>query len=96
MSEGLILVVDDEEHIRELVRLYLEKAGFTVAVAADGEEAVESAKKLAPQLIILDIMLPWTAYCLREYVSCRAHYYADGQGQEFDKVLGLELGADDI
>ncbi|HAA37851.1 MAG TPA: DNA-binding response regulator [Firmicutes bacterium] len=99
MSEGLILVVDDEEHIRELVRLYLEKAGFTVAVAADGEEAVESAKKLAPQLIILDIMLPkmdGLAVCreVRKFAETPI-IMLTAKGEEFDKVLGLELGADD-
>lgn len=99
VSEGLILVVDDEAHIRELVRLYLEKEGFHVALAADGEEAVHKVKSLHPQLIILDIMLPkfdgWDV--------CReVRKFADtpiimltAKGEEFDKVLGLELGADD-
>ena len=90
MSEGLILVVDDEEHIRELVRLYLEKAGFTVAVAADGEEAVESAKKLAPQLIILDIMLPkmdGLAVCreVRKFAETPI-IMLTSKGEELDKV----------
>lgn len=99
MSEGLILVVDDEEPIRELVRLYLEKEGFSVAMAADGEEAVQKARTLKPQLIILDIMLPR----LDGWDVCReVRRFADipiimltAKGEEFDKVLGLELGADD-
>jgi DNA-binding response OmpR family regulator len=95
----IILVVDDEEHIRELVRLYLEKNGFTVAMAADGIEAVEKAKTLKPQLIILDIMLPkmdGLDVC-REVrkISDTPIIMLTAKGEEFDKVLGLELGADD-
>lgn len=99
MSEGLILVVDDEEHIRELVRLYLEKDGYTVAVAADGEEAVQKAKQLHPQLIILDIMLPkldgWDVCREVRKFSEIPIIMLTAKGEEFDKVLGLELGADD-
>lgn len=99
MSDGLILVVDDEEHIRELVRLYLEKEGFTVALAADGEEAVEITRTAKPQLIILDIMLPkmdgWDV-CreVRKFTETPI-IMLTAKGEEFDKVLGLELGADD-
>jgi DNA-binding response OmpR family regulator len=99
VSEGLILVVDDEEHIRELVRLYLEKDGYKVSMAGDGLEAVQKAKAESPQLIILDIMLPK----LDGWDVCReVRKFADtpiimltAKGEEFDKVLGLELGADD-
>ena len=99
MSEGLILVVDDEEHIRELVRLYLEKEGFTVALAADGEEAVQKVKQLSPLLVILDLMLPkldgWDV-CreVRKFTETPI-IMLTAKGEEFDKVLGLELGADD-
>ncbi|NLZ39229.1 MAG: response regulator transcription factor [Firmicutes bacterium] len=99
MTEGLILVVDDEEHIRELVRLYLEKNGFKVAVAADGAEALEKAKTLKPQLIILDIMLPkmdgWDVCREVRKISDVPIIMLTAKGEEFDKVLGLELGADD-
>lgn len=99
MSEGLILVVDDEEHIRELVRLYLEKERFTVALAADGEEAVKKVKVLAPQLVILDIMLPqmdgWDVCREVRKFSETPIIMLTAKGEEFDKVLGLELGADD-
>ncbi|MBS4030205.1 MAG: response regulator transcription factor [Clostridiales bacterium] len=99
MSEGLILVVDDEEHIRELVRLYLEKEGFTVVLAADGEEAVQKVKALHPQLIILDIMLPkldgWDVCREVRKVAETPIIMLTAKGEEFDKVLGLELGADD-
>lgn len=99
MSEGLILVVDDEAHIRELVRLYLEKDGFKVTGAADGEEALRKVKTLSPQLIILDIMLPkldgWEV-CREVRKTARTPIIMlTAKGEEFDKVLGLELGADD-
>jgi two-component system response regulator ResD len=99
MSEGLILVVDDEAHIRELVRLYLEKEGFKVTAAADGEEALRKARTLSPQLIILDIMLPkldgWDV-CREVRKTARTPIIMlTAKGEEFDKVLGLELGADD-
>jgi two-component system response regulator ResD len=99
MSEGLILVVDDEEHIRELVRLYLEKEGFTVALAADGEDAVTQIKESHPLLVILDIMLPkmdgWDVCREVRKFSETPIIMLTAKGEEFDKVLGLELGADD-
>lgn len=99
MNEGLILVVDDEEHIRELVRLYLEREGFSVAMARDGEEALEKAKTLKPQLIVLDIMLPkrdgWDVCREVRKFSAVPIIMLTAKGEEFDKVLGLELGADD-
>ena len=60
-----ILIVDDDENICELLRLYLEKDGFDTVVANDGEQAVDYAAKYSPDLILLDIMLPkldgWSA-----------------------------------
>lgn len=99
MSEGLILIVDDETHIRELVRLYLEREGFSVAMAKDGEEALEKAKALKPQLVVLDIMLPkkdgWDVCREVRKFSDVPIIMLTAKGEEFDKVLGLELGADD-
>jgi two-component system response regulator ResD len=99
LSEGLILVVDDEDHIRELVRLYLEKEGFTVAMAKDGEEALEKARTQVPQLVVLDIMLPkldgWDVCREARKFSQVPIIMLTAKGEEFDKVLGLELGADD-
>ncbi len=99
MSEGLILVVDDEDHIRELVRLYLEREGYTVAMARDGEEALDKIRKQSPQLVILDIMLPkldgWDVCRETRKFSQVPVIMLTAKGEEFDKVLGLELGADD-
>ena len=58
MDAGKILVVDDDQNICELLRLYIEKEGFSVCIANDGEQAVECFQKHAPDLILLDIMLP--------------------------------------
>jgi two-component system, OmpR family, response regulator ResD len=99
VSENLILVVDDEEHIRELVRLYLEKDGYKVIMAGDGEEAVQKARAESPQLIVLDIMLPkldgWDVCREVRKFSDTPIIMLTAKGEEFDKVLGLELGADD-
>lgn len=99
MSESLILVVDDEEQIRELVRLYLQKEGFAVALAADGEDAVDKVRRLRPHLIILDIMLPkldgWDVCRRVRKFSEAPIIMLTAKSGEFDKVLGLELGADD-
>lgn len=94
-----ILIVDDDENICELLRLYLEKDGFDTIVANDGEQAVEYAAKYSPDLILLDIMLPK----LDGWQVCREIRKTDdtpiimltAKGETFDKILGLELGADD-
>jgi len=99
LNEGLILIVDDEERIRELVRLYLEKEGFSTLTAADGADAVEKVKKYRPVLIILDIMLPkmdgWNVCREVRKFTKTPIIMLTAKGEEFDKVLGLELGADD-
>jgi len=99
MANRTILVVEDEEPVQQLVKLYLEKEGFAVDMAFDGEEAVKKAKATHPDLIILDIMLPemdgWEV-CkeLRKSMSVPI-IMLTARGEEFDRVMGLELGADD-
>lgn len=98
---GKILVVDDEAHIRELVKFNLERAGYIVSEADNGLAAIQSAK-VKPDLIVLDLMLPG----IDGLEVCRAlKSERDTSGipvimltardDEFDKVVGLELGADD-
>ncbi|MDQ3699917.1 MAG: response regulator, partial [Chloroflexota bacterium] len=53
-----ILAVDDEKHIVQLIKLYLTNEGFRVETAADGQEALEKARRLRPDLVILDLMMP--------------------------------------
>ena len=99
MSAGKILVVDDDQNICELLRLYIEKENFEVAVANDGRRALELFDSFSPDLILLDIMLPeldgWQV-CreIRKKSQCPISMLT-AKGEGFDKVLGLELGADD-
>lgn len=102
MSNEKILVVDDAEHIVELIKYNLEKNGYNVICAYDGLEALELAKKELPQLMILDVMLPkMDGYDVCKSIrndpsiSTMPIMMLTAKGEEFDKVLGLELGADD-
>ena len=99
MSKNRILIVDDDENICELLRLYLEKDGFETFVASDGEQAVEYASKYSPSLILLDIMLPkldgWQVCREIRKTSNTPIIMLTAKGETFDKILGLELGADD-
>ena len=94
-----ILVVDDDEHICELIRLYFEKEGFAVNIANDGNKAIESFKSATPDVVILDIMLPgadgWQVCREIRRISQVPIIMLSAKGEVFDKVLGLELGADD-
>ena len=99
MSMGKILVADDDQNIAELLRLYLEKEGYTVVLAADGEQAIERFSAENPDIVLLDIMMPkldgWQV-CrdIRKKSNCPI-IMITAKGETFDKVLGLELGADD-
>ena len=94
-----ILIVDDEENICELVRLYIEKDGFDSVIANDGGEAVAKFNTEKPDLILLDIMLPvkdgWQVCREIRSQSNVPIIMLTAKGETFDKVLGLELGADD-
>lgn len=98
-SKPKILIVDDEENICELVRLYIENEGFDAIIANDGQEAVAKFNKEKPDLILLDIMLPikdgWQVCREIRAQSKVPIIMLTAKGETFDKVLGLELGADD-
>lgn len=94
-----ILVVDDEQPIADILKFNLEKEGFEVICAYDGEEAIEFAESEKPDLILLDIMLPkkdGNEVC-REVRKTQSMpiIMLTAKDSEIDKVLGLELGADD-
>ncbi len=96
---GTILVVDDERNIVQLARLYLNKEGFQVEGAYDGAQALEKAKTLRPDLIILDIMMPemdGLSVCkeLRK-TSNVPIIILTARTDDVDRIVGLELGADD-
>jgi two-component system alkaline phosphatase synthesis response regulator PhoP len=94
-----ILVVDDEERLRELLRGYLAQAGFTVLLAADGYQALELARAEHPDLIVLDLMLPGIdgLDVCRQLRSFSDAYVLmlTARAEEIDRVVGLEVGADD-
>lgn len=99
MAGELILVVDDEPNIIELARLYLEKEGFRVAEAGGGEEALRLFREASPALVVLDIMIPepdgWEV-CRRIRASSGVPIIMlTAREDEVDRVVGLELGADD-
>ena len=100
MNENVnILVVDDDVNIGHLIKLYLEKEGFSVSIALRGDEAVQTFKNGSFQLIILDVMLPgldgWDVCREIRKISDVPIIMLTAKGETFDKVLGLELGADD-
>lgn len=94
-----ILIVDDEKSIAEILKFNLVKEGYEVHVAFDGEEAVEMAQKINPDLILLDLMLPkmdGLEVCRTIRLSSDVPIIMlTAKDSEIDKVLGLELGADD-
>ncbi|MCL2589128.1 MAG: response regulator transcription factor [Oscillospiraceae bacterium] len=96
---GKVLVIEDDGNIAELLRLYLEKEGFTLKIATDGAEGVLEAAQFKPNIIILDIMLPtldgWGVCREIRKTSKVPIIMLTAKGETFDKVAGLELGADD-
>ncbi|MBQ2602174.1 MAG: response regulator transcription factor, partial [Oscillospiraceae bacterium] len=94
-----ILVVEDERHIAELIRLYLEKEGFEVIHAADGGAGVAEFERTAPDLVLLDIMLPvmdgWQVLKEIRASSKTPVIMLTAKSETGDKVTGLENGADD-
>ncbi|MCR4943419.1 MAG: response regulator transcription factor [Clostridium sp.] len=102
MAEKKVLIVDDEEHIIELIKFNLESQGYEIITANNGIDAVKITKGERPDIVLLDLMLPG----MDGYDVCKAIkgdkeisktpiIMLTAKGEEFDKVLGLELGADD-
>lgn len=94
-----ILVVDDEPNIQELVKLYLEKEGYRIDLAGTGRDAINKLDTFRPELVVLDLMLP----DIDGYEVCReirkrgevAVLMLTARKEDVDKIVGLELGADD-
>ncbi len=99
MAKETILVVDDEKHIAELARLYLEKEGYHVESAYDGAEALAKTKSLQPALVVLDLMLPeidgWEVCRRIRGESDVPIIMLTARNDDVDKIVGLEMGADD-
>ncbi len=94
-----ILIVDDDTNIAELISLYLTKECFETKIVNDGEEALAANQQFAPNLILLDLMLPGIdGYQVCREIRAKSNVpiiMLSAKGEIFDKVLGLELGADD-
>jgi two-component system, OmpR family, alkaline phosphatase synthesis response regulator PhoP len=95
-----ILLVDDEPSILQLARMYLERDGFRIQEARDGEAALEAVARLQPALVVLDLMLPKLdgfEVCrrLRAENNSVAILMLTARDDDIDKIIGLELGADD-
>lgn len=99
MNDKRILIVDDERPIVDILKFNLEKEGFTTTVAYDGEEAINMALSVKPDLILLDLMLPKVDgfnVCkeIRKHLTCPI-IMLTAKEEVVDKIIGLELGADD-
>ena len=99
MSERRVLIVEDEENLLEALKYNLEKEGYAVFTAIDGEIGLEIAREATPDLIILDVMLPKldgfeVCRILRQETNIPI-LMLTAKGEEVDRVVGLELGADD-
>lgn len=99
MANQTILVVDDEQNIRDLAKLYLEKEGYTVETAVDGAEALLMVKQSPPTLMVLDLMLPkvdgWEVCRQVRSTSNLPILMLTARDDDIDKIVGLEMGADD-
>ena len=100
MPGELVLLVDDEPSILQLARMYLERDGFRIQEAGDGEAAMEAVTRFQPALVVLDLMLPKLdgfEVCrrLRSENNSVAILMLTARDEDIDKIVGLELGADD-
>lgn len=99
MNNSKILVIEDDNTLLEVLHYTLEKEGYTVAMAQDGEQALEIARQAKPDLIVLDIMLPKlngldVCRILRKEMTVPI-IMLTAKSDEVDKIVGLEIGADD-
>ena len=99
-EKKLILAVDDEESILDLLKFNIEKEGYSVETATNGEDGFKKAMELKPDVIILDVMLPkqdGLTVCrrLRQENVNTPIIMLSARSEEIDKILGLEIGADD-
>lgn len=96
---GKILVVDDDENICEVIKMYLQSSGYDVKICHDGKKAQEIFLEYKPELVLLDIMLPYMdGIDVLKWIRREGEtpvIMVTAKGDTFDKVLGLELGADD-
>lgn len=99
MSQSIIMVVDDEQQMREMIRTFLEKDGYQVVEATDGTHALSLLNKTEPHLLIVDVMMPFMdGFTFAEEVKLISDIpfiFLSAKGEEWDKVHGLKIGGDD-
>lgn len=98
-SRGRILIIEDEQKIRKVVRVYLEQAGYDVLEAADGQVGMEQFRRYKPDLILLDLNLPGIdGMKVAEQITAESDTYIimlTARSEETDRIAGLNIGADD-
>src|SRR5919106_5369152 len=99
MNGKMILIVEDEASIAEVVSLYLKRAGYNVQIASDGKQAMNIFERQSPDFVILDLMLPEVdGLALTRWLRDRSNIpiiMLTARREEIDRIMGLELGADD-
>lgn len=99
MSLDKILIVDDDKNVCDLLKVYLEKEGYSTIISNNGNEAMVKFKSLHPDVVLLDIMIPgkdgWQVCQEIRRIADTPILMLSAKSEVFDKVLGLELGADD-
>ncbi|MCA9797799.1 MAG: response regulator transcription factor, partial [Candidatus Eremiobacteraeota bacterium] len=99
MADETILLADDDPMIVDPLALQLRREGFTVHIAVDGEDALAQARRVTPDVVLLDIMMPkkqgWEVCRELRAESDVPIIMLTARGEEMDRILGLELGADD-
>lgn len=99
MSSTQLLVVDDDQRLRDLLTEYLTRQGFAVRVAADGEQGLTEVERAPPDLVILDVMMPGIDgldVCRRIRAKSQVPIIMlTAKGEDTDRIVGVELGADD-
>lgn len=99
MNGYTVMIIDDEEAMRQLVKTFLEKEGYTVLQAANGVEALAMIDRQMPDLLIVDIMMPYMdGFAFTKELKQKYDVpliFLSAKGEEWDKVHGLKLGGDD-
>lgn len=99
MNSSTIMIIDDEPQMRKLIRMFLEKEGYTVVEATDGVHALSLITKIHPQLLLVDVMMPYMdGFTFAKEVkrtSTIPLIFLSAKGDEWDKIQGLKLGGDD-
>ena len=99
MNSSTIMIIDDEPQMRKLIRMFLEKEGYTVVEATDGANALSLIKNITPQLLLVDVMMPYMdGFTFAKEIKRTSNIpliFLSAKGEEWDKIQGLKLGGDD-